>query len=61
MPAKGQDNFSMQTSVFLAKLIGPLLLAVGVGLIASAAVYRRLAEKFLVSHALISVQRETRR
>jgi uncharacterized membrane-anchored protein YitT (DUF2179 family) len=55
MPAKGQDNFSMQTSVFLAKLIGPLFLAVGVGLIASAAAYRKLAEKFLACHALIPV------
>jgi uncharacterized membrane protein len=43
----------MQTSIFLAKLIGPLFLAVGVGLIANAAVYKKLAEEFLASHALI--------
>jgi hypothetical protein len=61
MPAKGQDNFSMQTSVFLAKLIGPPHLAVGVGLIARAAACGKLAEEFLASHALIPVQRETRR
>ena len=30
----------MPTSVFLAKLIGPVLLAVGVGLLANAAAYR---------------------
>jgi hypothetical protein len=52
MPAKGQDIF-MPTSLFLAKLIGPLFLAVGVGLIANAAVYKKLAEEFLASHALI--------
>jgi hypothetical protein len=61
MPAKGQDIFSMQTSVFLAKLIGPIFLAVGAGLIVNAAVYKKLAEEFLASHALIPVQRETRR
>ena len=43
----------MQTSIFLAKLIGPLFLAVGVGLLVNAAVYRKLAEEFLASHALI--------
>jgi hypothetical protein len=43
----------MPTSVFLAKLIGPLFLAVGVGLIANAAVYRKLAEEALASLALI--------
>jgi len=48
MPAKGQDIF-MPTSLFLAKLIGPLFLAVGVGLIANAAVYKKLAEEFLAA------------
>jgi uncharacterized membrane protein len=43
----------MPTSIFLAKLIGPLALAVGIGLVANAAVYRKLAEEFLRSHALI--------
>ena len=43
----------MPTSLFLAKLIGPLFLAVGVGLIANAAVYRKLAEEALASLALI--------
>ena len=49
MPAKGQD---MPTSIFLAKLIGPLFLAVGAGLVVNAAVYRTLAEEFMRSHAL---------
>jgi hypothetical protein len=43
----------MPTSVFLAKLIGPLALAIGVGLVVNAAVYKKLAEEFLSSHALI--------
>jgi len=43
----------MPTSLFLAKLIGPLFLAVGVGLIANAAVYRKFAEEALASLALI--------
>ena len=43
----------MPTSVFLAKLIGPVMLAVGVGLIANAAAYRKLADEFLQSTALI--------
>jgi hypothetical protein len=43
----------MPTSLFLAKLIGPLFLAVGVGLIANAAVYKKLAEEALASLALI--------
>ena len=43
----------MQTSVFLAKLIGPFFLAVGVGLLANAAAYRKLADEFLRSTALI--------
>ncbi len=43
----------MQTSVFLAKLIGPVFLAVGIGLLMNAVVYRKLAEEFLGSAALI--------
>jgi uncharacterized membrane protein len=43
----------MQTSAFLAKLIGPVFLAVGVGLLANAATYRMLAGEFLHSTALI--------
>jgi hypothetical protein len=43
----------MPTSVFLAKLIGPVFIAVGIGLVMNAPVYRKLAEEFLHSHALI--------
>ena len=45
----------MQNSVFLAKLIGPIFLAVGIGLIVNAATYKKLAEEFLHSTALIYV------
>ena len=45
----------MQTSVFLAKLMGPLFLAVGIGVLANTAVYRKLAEEFLRSYALVYV------
>ena len=50
MPAKGQD---MQTSIFLAKLIGPVLLAGAVGLFVNAAAHRAMAQEFLKSPALI--------
>jgi hypothetical protein len=52
MPAKGQD-IRMRTSIFLAQLIGPVMLAVGIGMVANGAVYRELAEEFLRSRALI--------
>jgi hypothetical protein len=53
MPAKGQDI--VPTSIFLARLIGPLFLAVGIGVIANGARFRALADEFLRSHALISL------
>ena len=40
------------TSVFLAKLIGPVLLVVGLGLVMNRAVYREVAEEVLRSRAL---------
>jgi hypothetical protein len=52
MPAKGKDKL-MQTSAFLAKLIGPIALAIGLALAFNAPVYRAMAEQFLASHALI--------
>ena len=45
----------MQTSAFLAQLIGPLLLVVGVGMAANAESYRAMAQEFLASRALIYV------
>ena len=43
----------MPTSIFLAKLIGPIFLAVGIGMFVNAPLYRTLAEEFLRSPALI--------
>jgi hypothetical protein len=43
----------MANSIFLAKLIGPLMLAVGIGIFVNGAVYRLLADEFLRSRALI--------
>jgi hypothetical protein len=43
----------MQTSIVLAKLIGPVMLAVGIGIVVNGGVYRRLADEFLRSRALI--------
>ena len=45
----------MQTSVFLAKLIGPIFLAVGIGLLVNADTYRKLANEFISSTALVYV------
>jgi hypothetical protein len=51
MPAKGQDT--MQTSLYLAKLIGPMLLVIGIGMLINRDGYRDMAREFLGSRALI--------
>ena len=43
----------MANSVFLARLIGPVMLAVGIGVFVNGQVYRMLADEFLRSRALI--------
>jgi hypothetical protein len=43
----------MGNSIFLAKLMGPLMLAVGIGIFVNGAIYRLLADEFLRSRALI--------
>ncbi len=43
----------MPASIFLAKLIGPVFLAIGIGLLANAAHYRKMAEEGLRSHVLL--------
>lgn len=50
MPAKGQD---MQTSLFLARLLGPFFLVVGVAVALNARNFPAIAEEFLRSPALI--------
>jgi len=53
IPAKGQDH--MPTSIFLAKLIGPVMLAAAIGLLLNQASYRAMARDFLDSPPLIYV------
>lgn len=43
----------MQRSIYLAKLIGPVFVAIGVGVLFNAPIFRILAEQFLSSYALI--------
>ena len=43
----------MANSTFLARLIGPLMLAVGIGIFVNGQVYRVLADEFLRSRALV--------
>src|SRR5262245_59895735 len=43
------------TSIFLAKLLGPVIIAIGIGLLANADHYRRMAEEGLRSPVLIYV------
>jgi hypothetical protein len=45
----------MPTSIFLAKLIGPIFLAVGIGVLVNAPAYRALADEFLRNAALVYV------
>jgi hypothetical protein len=52
MPAKGQDT-SMLASRYLAKLIGPLFLAVGAGLLFNGRIYAAMGEQYLANYALI--------
>jgi hypothetical protein len=56
MPAKGQDMptvASPRISLFLARLLGPLFLAIAIGVLVNGAVFRAIAEEGLRSHALI--------
>ena len=43
----------MHRSLFLARLIGPLLIIIGLSILLNGAVYRAMADEFLKSHALI--------
>jgi len=51
MPAKGQDI--MATSVFLARLLGPLLLAVGAGILINPKAFRTMAGEVVRSVTLV--------
>ena len=50
MPAKGQD---MAASTYLAKLIGPIFLTIGIGMLVNGPFYRVLIGEALASHVLI--------
>jgi hypothetical protein len=50
MPAKGQD---MAISTYLAKLIGPIFLTIGIGMLVNGPFYRVLIGEALASHVLI--------
>src|SRR5262249_11374502 len=52
MPAKGQDIF-MATSIFLARLIGPVLLVVAAAVFMHRTAFRAIAEDFIRSPALL--------
>ena len=43
----------MQRSIYLAKLIGPIMLVVGLGMLLNGVAYRTIFEQFLRSYALI--------
>jgi hypothetical protein len=51
MPAKGQD--AMQKSIYLARLIGPVFVAVGIGMLLNTKLYLVMAEQGLHSYVLI--------
>ncbi len=51
MPAKGQD--AMRNASTIARLIGPVLTVVGVGMLSNTGTYRALAGQFLDSYPLI--------
>ena len=52
MPAKGQDLMG-GNSIFLARLMGPIMAMVGIGVFVNGTVYRALADEFLRNRALI--------
>src|SRR6195952_5993127 len=43
----------MSTSVFIARLIGPVMLVIGLAVLANQRAFRELAEEFLASRALM--------
>jgi uncharacterized protein YjeT (DUF2065 family) len=51
--AAAAEEAGMQTSVYLARLIGPVFVAVGVGLLVNGQYYRDVIDEALGSHVLI--------
>jgi drug/metabolite transporter (DMT)-like permease len=52
MPAKGQDK-SMQPSLTIARLIGPVFCVIGIGMLANGDTYRQMATQFLAGYPFI--------
>jgi hypothetical protein len=53
MPAKGQESSSMETSYVIARLAGPVLAVIGIGMLSNQAVYREMAGQFLGGYPFI--------
>ena len=51
MPAKGLDN--MNSSNFLARLLGPMLLVIGLSMAVNRKTYTAMATEFLASRSLV--------
>ncbi|PKQ05263.1 MAG: hypothetical protein CVT72_10125 [Alphaproteobacteria bacterium HGW-Alphaproteobacteria-11] len=45
----------MQPSIFLAQLLGPTLLVLGIGMVVNRDAYRTMAQEFMASRALIFI------
>jgi len=52
MPAKGQESV-MQTSIFLARLMGPVMLVIGLSLVVNAKTYTQMSAEFVASRPLV--------
>jgi hypothetical protein len=52
MPAKGQD-ISMEPALTIARLIGPVLAIIGIGMLTNGVVYREMAGQFLTLYPFI--------
>jgi len=52
MPAKGQDTM-MATSIFLARLLGPILVVFGLAFVINRKGYTAMAAEFVASRALV--------
>jgi hypothetical protein len=52
MPAKGQD-ISMEPALIVARLMGPVLAIIGIGMLTNGVVYREMAGQFLTLYPMI--------
>jgi uncharacterized membrane protein len=52
MPAKGQEN-TMQTSIFLARLMGPVMFLIGLSLAINSELYTEMSAEFVASRPLV--------